>query len=1293
MAASIKKISELEKTNALSASSTIIIEENGKAKRFSANDIGKVKTINGIEPDESGNVEIAVLDGDVGVSSEQIMDVIEEYFEENPIEQPKDSGYYRIEASIMDGNILRIDHKASNTDMVGLPTQFVKLPTTDLPVGGVELGGVKNGGNVVINEDGTMDAPVGDSGSSVQADLNQNDENAPDFVKGRTHWIEDNMVIVEWDGVTEGGQHPSAEGQVLDTIVKVNDLTPDISELIGAKVTINNDGELVEDVVSESVIIKQGDLASVAGLIYIFYKDEIAEGDTVINVPGAGMYFSTSSYNNSFISKIEFGSVAVHQLDEKYIPESIARKSDVDAVKKDWHQNDEAAPDYIENRTHWEEFVKFEYDPDDTGHLVFFYGSFTLDKISDLVPRKEELRGNILTDEYGEQEIGAFLSRADFKDCGPGNYRVGYVFLVVGSDDLMVSIDGGTFLRSAGNGVYAFRSAFKRSMTCTSFTHTLDEKFIPDTIARKSDIAGGSGVSSWNDLTDKPFYEEDNQIIIEWDGVATEEMQANSFPIFGGTTDKFAKISDLVPSYEEILGSEITIASGGQNINVNINNTPELADAIIKCDGAIMFGEVMLIAYNTTYTTPFAEGEVFTVPSPGVYVNIDMADKQANFIAKIAYGSTIIKKLDSKFLPDDILVNWSGIVDKPFGEVGSQVVIEWDGNTEGRDQVALDGSPSHWYKASDLTPTEDELSAFAIEASDGTVYTEEFVGLGVGENMLFAQVFAVFYNTEATFRDGTFNVPSPGIYFMNAGGMYVAKFSYGSTTIKKLDEKFLPDNIPVSWENLKDKPFGEEDAGVTIEWDDSSISDERITIVGGEPPAPLCKVSNLTPDSAELIGAAVEFDGERVVLGEGDFGIVQGQNCTVTPYFIVMYGTDATYDAGSTTVVQAPSPGLYGFVFEGVHLKLSYGSTTIKTLDEKFIPDTIARKSDIVSSGNGGAVSWNDLLDKPFGSTVAVIEWDGNTEGRDQFILGPAVPPFYKISDLTPSDEELGDFTAELNTGDVYTREQVIIRMGENVLVTDLFFVFYDTNASVFDGESVSVPSTGVYTLNNEGTYISKLSYGSTKTIETKYLPDTIARVSDIERITVDATFDNPTFTSSINMGRKTDSEVGYDSVAIGRDCVANLDYCVAIGDTAEATNYSAIAIGADVVAGGMYSHAGGYETDSLGYVSYTEGAYTKATGDYSHAEGCGTIASTTAQHVQGKYNLPDEDSKYLHIVGNGESDSSRSNAHTVDKDGNGWFAGAVEGTALILKAPNGTRYQITVDNNGTLSTIEIEQD
>lgn len=79
----------------------------------------------------------------------------------------------------------------------------------------------------------------------------------------------------------------------------------------------------------------------------------------------------------------------------------------------------------------------------------------------------------------------------------------------------------------------------------------------------------------------------------------------------------------------------------------------------------------------------------------------------------------------------------------------------------------------------------------------------------------------------------------------------------------------------------------------------------------------------------------------------------------------------------------------------------------------------------------------------------------------------------------------------------------------------------------------------------------------------------------------------------------------------------------------------------------------------------YGSGAY----GVSSHVEGSNTIAVGRDQHVQGKYNIADTENRYAHIVGNGDTvyDSSnyvyhtnRSNAHTVDWDGNAWFAGDV---------------------------------
>ena len=95
-------------------------------------------------------------------------------------------------------------------------------------------------------------------------------------------------------------------------------------------------------------------------------------------------------------------------------------------------------------------------------------------------------------------------------------------------------------------------------------------------------------------------------------------------------------------------------------------------------------------------------------------------------------------------------------------------------------------------------------------------------------------------------------------------------------------------------------------------------------------------------------------------------------------------------------------------------------------------------------------------------------------------------------------------------------------------------------------------------------------------------------------------------------------------------------------------------------------AHAEGFGTTADGYYSHAEGDSTVASGNASHAEGQGTIAVGENQHVQGKYNIKDvktaeyPNGKYAHMVGNGTSDYVRSNAHTLDWNGNAWFAGNI---------------------------------
>ena len=93
-------------------------------------------------------------------------------------------------------------------------------------------------------------------------------------------------------------------------------------------------------------------------------------------------------------------------------------------------------------------------------------------------------------------------------------------------------------------------------------------------------------------------------------------------------------------------------------------------------------------------------------------------------------------------------------------------------------------------------------------------------------------------------------------------------------------------------------------------------------------------------------------------------------------------------------------------------------------------------------------------------------------------------------------------------------------------------------------------------------------------------------------------------------------------------------------------------------ISSGNSSHAEGTSTRASGDSSHAEGSSTQANGNFSHAEGHDTIASGDNSHVQGKYNIEDTENKYAHIIGNGTSDTTRTNAHTVDWEGNAWYQG-----------------------------------
>ena len=184
----------------------------------------------------------------------------------------------------------------------------------------------------------------------------------------------------------------------------------------------------------------------------------------------------------------------------------------------------------------------------------------------------------------------------------------------------------------------------------------------------------------------------------------------------------------------------------------------------------------------------------------------------------------------------------------------------------------------------------------------------------------------------------------------------------------------------------------------------------------------------------------------------------------------------------------------------------------------------------------------------------------------------------------------------------------------------------------------------------------------------------------------------NPTGTGSFSMNRLADSAVGDYSVTSGFNSYA-------AGSCSSASGLNVIAGGDNQTATGRYNIAEArYEeviaSESNNYVKYNTNWYISQSYTFDPFTGIFTLinpawrklASTgfddyfvckeqsgsSIYRLRGGYNATNKTrssrryynkalvQNYANIVGNGISDTKRSNAHTLDWDGNAWYAGDV---------------------------------
>ena len=201
----------------------------------------------------------------------------------------------------------------------------------------------------------------------------------------------------------------------------------------------------------------------------------------------------------------------------------------------------------------------------------------------------------------------------------------------------------------------------------------------------------------------------------------------------------------------------------------------------------------------------------------------------------------------------------------------------------------------------------------------------------------------------------------------------------------------------------------------------------------------------------------------------GNLSIVGAGSDTGEPFLMIVYNGQridiATADTASSH-----------------RISISGRTTQVVKIDEKYLPDTVATKSDVedarTTANNAHTVARNnrEVLDGTFNS-VATFTFDKQTSGRDTFVYNAF--NYYKISDFNPSPEDVISFKGTRENGN----ELSIITTGNNCAEYGLFIIIASAGVcSIPITEtttmSFTAPSVGLYARYEKGNTSSTAGTG-----------------------------------------------------------------------------------------------------------------------------------------------------------------------------------------------------------------------
>ena len=303
------------------------------------------------------------------------------------------------------------------------------------------------------------------SQSGVQPDWNQNDATKPDYVKNRPFYTGDPVetVLVEESTVS----FAEGSGGIYQGI-----FSSTFSPTIGETYKVSWDGTVYECV---CVSIKGSGV--IGNTSFLDAGSDSGEPFCMI-VPGSGkIMIGSADASDSHTFSIRYAVPQVVQIDEKYLPDTVATKSEVEATQE--------VLDGV-----FSSVATFTFDKQTSGRDTFVFNGFNCYKISDFNPSPSDVISFKGTNELGEEH--SVIST--------GNNCVGYgrEFIVVaaaGVCSLAISETTTISFISPSAGLYAMYEVGNAKFTAGTGEFTLrasTESLFITGLLLKSSTAGST---------------------------------------------------------------------------------------------------------------------------------------------------------------------------------------------------------------------------------------------------------------------------------------------------------------------------------------------------------------------------------------------------------------------------------------------------------------------------------------------------------------------------------------------------------------------------------------------------------------------------------------------------------------------------------------------------------------------------------------------------------------------------------------------------------------------------------